>query len=147
VRSTRKFMKRMMVFGCVVAAVGFCAAAAAEPSLSAVPASGVHAMSTKVECAVPNVLPSAPSSVAQIVQFTGSWGLDDRFDATIWREGCPSDASASILYLRVAQTVGTSFVCGLQVGQAGALYDARLVQDVTHSAFCDNIPGPTTFVI
>src|SRR5438094_629126 len=114
-------MKRMMVFGCVVAAVGFCTAAAAETSVSTLTPTAARSMSTKVECAVPNVLPSGPSSVAQIVQFSGSWGLDDRFDATIWREGCPSDASASILYFRVAQAVGTSFVCGLQVGQGGTL--------------------------
>lgn len=103
----------------------------------------------KVTCAIPTALPAGPSPQAQIAQFAGAWSSDDRFNATVWREACPSDVGASILYFRVTQVQGVSFICGgeLQVGQNGTVYDPRLVLDVTHTAYCDDLHATTTFVI
>jgi len=156
-------MNRLTVFGCAVFAALTCSHAMAQQSQLARARMERRAVdqirsewagdsvasktAAKVECAVPNALPAGPSPQAQIVQFSGAWGLDDRFDATLWREGCPSDTTASILYFRVSQAIGTSFVCGLEVGQSNLRYDAILVQTVAHTAFCDNIAAPTTFVI
>lgn len=106
-------------------------------------------LTTKSACAIPNAMPAGPSSQAQVVTFSGAWASDDRFDATLWREVCPTDGNSSILYFRVVQAVGTSFICGgaITINQNGIDYEVRLVQTVAHDAFCDDLPGPSTFVI
>ena len=131
-----------VVVALVVGGMPFAAAAASNSATST-------SVAPKAACAVPSALPAAPSAQAQIVQFSGAWAADDKFNATLWREACPADGTTSILYFRVVQTQGVSFICGgeLQVTQSGTPYDIRFVQDVSHTAFCDNLPGPTTFVI
>jgi hypothetical protein len=114
-------------------------------------ASGAQPLSaaTGTACAVPDALPAGPGPDAEAVQISGAWGQDDRFDATLWREACPSDVNLSILYFRAVQAAGTSFICGsaIQVVQDGLTYDVRLVRTAARIAFCDNLAGPTTFVL
>jgi hypothetical protein len=121
---------------------------AQQESHSTTPASSAgQKREPKATCAIPSALPVGPSPQAQVVQFTGAWGPDDRFNATLWREACPSDPSSSILYFRVVQIQGISFICGATVAQNGLSYDARFVRDITREEFCDDLPGPTTFVV
>jgi hypothetical protein len=140
-------MKPYLALGLALAATVFTTTAVGQATRQTTEGDGarVHAKST---CAVPNVLPTAPSAQAQIVQFAGSWDTDI-FNATFWREACPSDGSSSILYFRPAPAQGTTFICGgsIDITQGVADYDVRLVQDTTHTPFCDNLAGPTTFVI
>jgi hypothetical protein len=137
-------MKQCFVLGWVIAASAF-----ATVALGQTPGSIGARVHEKSTCAVPNVLPAAPSAQAQIVQFSGSWD-SDIFNATFWREACPSDGSSSILYFRPVPAQGVTFMCGgsIEIDQGGAVYDGiRLVQDISHTAFCDNLAGPTTFVV
>ena len=133
---------RMMTIATAVAAL-----ALGGTTVAAAPASSGATSTTpapKAACAIPNAMPSAPSAQGQIAQFSGAWAADDRFNATIWRERlAPRTAHRRFSTFESCETQGISFICGgeLQITQNGVPYDVRFVQDVSHTAFCDNLPG------
>jgi hypothetical protein len=98
----------------------------------------------------PATLPTAPSSQAQVATFSGSDSvLHTAFSAVLWRDPCPSNASQSLLYLRVTPTMGAPFVCStdFNIIQNGNQYTSINMAPGNATLFCAALLVPTTAFI
>lgn len=108
------------------------------------------AAAAAVTCPIPSQLPSSPPIGSVTASFNASWNVGkDAFTGTLWREPCPTDASLTLLYLRIAPTQGVPFICssGFAAIVGGNQYDIKLIQITDGASWCKDTYVGTTLVV